>query len=151
MSTFKFRFPNGFVATATVRDKEEPECVAAAMEYLKDGPCKTVTYHTLSTGDLFASYPRAPRHPVPSGSQVTYIGTESKMIYDLLPGDISWQGSNFVYVYGDCTEPVYLGGPVIATINKEDLPGFITACKDIWFHQYIYHKVAIITIEKGEN
>lgn len=150
MSTIKITFPNGFTANAKLREKEEPECVAAALEFLKDGPCKCVNYHTVSTGDLFGVFPRPPRHPVPAGSQVNYVGSESKMIYDLLPGDISWQGFNFVFNYGPCTEPVYLGGPVIAVVDEDDLPGWIEACRDCWFHQYIYHKVVIITIEKGE-
>lgn len=149
MSTkIKITFPNGFVAHATMRDEEEPECCAASLEFLKDGPCKCVNYHTVSTGDLFGVFPRPPKHPVPAGSQVSYVGTESKMIYDLNDYDISWQGFNWVFTYGPCTEPVYLGGPVIATVDEPYREGWKQACRDCWFHQYIYHKVVIITIEK---
>ena len=150
MSTIQFTFPNGFKASGVVMEQEEPECAAQLWELLKDEPVKMECYHTLSAGGFFSAHPRPPREPIPSGSQIKSIGKKAPLIYDFEPGDISWVGRRLCITYGSSTEPMPVGGPIIAKICQDDLPGFITACEDIWFHCYIYHKLAIITAEKGE-
>ena len=152
MSKIKVKFPNGFEALATVREKEEPELAAKLMEKLANGPLPCACYHTISTGCFFSATPRPPRHPVPSGTQVDSIGNEQpKLIMDLEAGDISFTGWAFWITYGFTSETVPIGGPVIAKVDADSMEGFLNACKDVWFHDYIYRKLAVITFEKAEG
>ena len=151
MSKLKVTFPNGTVVYATMREKEEPEFCQRASDRLKDGPLKCPCYHTLSTGGLFDSFPRPPKHPVATGNQVDVIGNESKLICDLDVGDISSAGWNFAFTWDFCSEAVPIGGPVIAKVDPEYLKDYVVACRDVWYHDYLYHKVAVLTIEKVEG
>ncbi len=144
-------FPNGFTAKATTREKEEPEMVAQMWSVLKDNPTKLYCYHTFSTGDVYNAYPRAPYEPVETGNQTDFVGHENKLITDLDCGDLTFTGWNFSINYGHGTEPVPVGGPVVAKIDPEYMKGFCEACKDVWLHDYVYHKLAIIYIAKGED
>ena len=151
MTKLKITFPNGFVAMATMREKEEPEFCANILGRLQPGPNRICTYHTISTGCLFDAFPRPPKHPVLAGNQVDIKGNTSKLICDLEPGELSSGGWSIAFCYGFCSEIVPIGGPVIAKVDPEYLDGFITACRDVWYHDYLYHKVAIITVEKVEG
>lgn len=150
MGFIRIKFPNGFVARADVQEETEPVCTAQLYEMLKDGPVPMESYHTLAAGGFFSAYARPPAEPVPCGSQIKSIGNKVPLIYDFEPGDISWLGSRLCFAYGPSTEPMSVGGPVIAVVRDQDLDGYKRACLDVWFHCYIYHKLAIITIERGE-
>ena len=150
MTKMIITFPNGFVAKATVRDKEEPEMVAQMWKVLKDNPTKLFCYHTFSTGDVYNAYPRSPREPVDTGNQTDFVGHENLLITELKCGDWSFTGWNFSVDYGMGTEPVPVGGPVVAKVDPEYMAGYVSACQDIWLHDYVYHKLAVITIAREE-
>lgn len=151
MTKIKITFPNGFECYATMREKEEPEFCAQLLNALKPGKNPICTYHTISTGCLFDAFPRPPKHPQLGGNQVDIKGNSSKLICDLEPGEISSSCWSWAFCYGFCSEIVAIGGPVIAKCDPEYLDGFITACRDIWYHDYLYHKLGIINIEKVED
>lgn len=151
MSRIKFTFPNAYTAFATMQEEQEPECCAMIWDKLKQGPLRIACYHTVSTGGFYAGFLRPPAEPVSSGTQVDAIGHNNKMIYDLERGDISWTGWSFWFAYSDCTEPVGIGGPVAAKIDEDYIAGFIDASNDVWLHQYTYHKLPVIVVEREED
>lgn len=150
MTKMSIKFPNGFVAKATVFDKEEPEMVAQMWSVFGNGPLDFYTYHTWSTGNTFNAYPRAPREPVDTGNQVDFVGRVNKLITELECGTFTFTGWNFSINYGRSTEPVPVGGPVVAKVDPEYMDGFIEACNDVFLHDYIYHKICILTITREE-
>ena len=151
MSKIKVTYPNGAEIYATVREKEEPELSKAMLDQLAGGPVSCACYHTLSSGNFYIAFPRPPKHPIPSGNQVDVIGKENKMICDLEVGDISNAGFNWTFTWGFCSEAVPIGGPVVAKVDPEYMDDFLKASRDVWYHDYLYHKLAVLTVEKVEG
>ena len=57
----------------------------------------------------------------------------------------------FWFTWAFCSEAVPLGGPVIAKVDPEYMDGYIAASRDVWYHDYLYHKLAVLTVEKVEG
>ena len=150
MKKIKVTFPNGFTATATLKEKEEPEVTARVWEQIEK-PLKLAGYHTVSTGGFFTGMPRPPKHMVESGSQLNPIGNVITLISDIEMGGISWGGWAYWFTYAPCTEIVSVGGPVIAQVDPEYMEGYTKACQDVWHHEYYFHKLPVMTIERGEE
>ena len=146
----KLSFPNGFVAYATLREKEEPECAQGLWDYCEK-PERCIVHHTVSTGNAFQCIKRPVVHPITTGSAAKPIGNKPLWYPDIRAGMVIFRGLTFSLAYGTSTEPSPASGPWTAQVDPEYLDGYIKACTDVWFHTYIYHKCAVVTIERGEE
>jgi len=149
MKKLRITFPNGFVAHAAIREKEEPKCAADCIEFFKT-PKKLICHHTISTGNIIICHDLPPAHPVAAGSQVAPLGANPLHYTCIKAGDIIWKGWSITLSYGPSTEPAESGGPLIARIDDADYKAYFEACKDVWFHTYIYHELACVTVEVEE-
>ena len=150
MAKLRFTFPDGRYVLADLFDKEEPEICEQIDKLVENGPVKLACYHTVSTGGFFQGMPRPPKEPVSSGSQVRGIGHSGKIIYDLEPGEICWPGWNFWFSYMPNTEPVPIGGPVIAKVIPEHMDTYVEECNKVWENSYRNHVLDIIVVQKEE-
>ena len=149
MRKLKMTFPNGFVAHATILTDREPKCSEDMWEFFKV-PKRLICHHTISTGNVIVCHDRPPRHPVPSGSQIAPLGEHPLHYTCIQAGNIVWKGWAINVAYGPSTEPASTGGPLIATVDEDCFKGFLDACKDVWYHTYLYHKLAVLTVEREE-
>ena len=147
MKEIKITFTNGAVISAGVRESEEPE-LAESMQRFFEEPKKLICHNTLSTGDSFAAFPRPPKSPVKAGHLGKTIGRNRLHYTELKAGDLIWSGTKLYVCYGKCTEPGLIGA-VVAQVKQEEIPEFVRACNDVRNHTYFYHKMAVITVERG--
>lgn len=147
MKEIKITFPNGAVVSAAVLEESEPELTENMWDFF-DRPKKLICHNTLSTGDSFAAFPRPPKSPVRAGHLGKTIGNQRIHYTELTAGDLLWSGTKLYVCYGQCTEPGLIGA-VVARIKPEDMQPYVRACGDVRSHTYIYHRLAVITVERG--
>ena len=150
MTKIKIKFSTGYEVLATVQEKDDPEFAANLMAMVNKGPIICSCYHTISTGRFYLATPRPPEEPVKAGTQADAIGNVKTLVSDLEAGDISLVGCNFWVTWGACTEPVPIGGPVVAKVDPEYIDDFVKAGREVWMHDYIYHKLSTLTICKED-
>lgn len=147
MKEIKITFPTGELIRAAVQEQAEPELSESLWAFF-DTPKQLICHNTLSTGDSFASFPRPPRSPVRAGHLGKTIGRNRIHYTELKPGNLIWSGTKLYVCYGRCTEPGLIGA-IVAQVRPEDLPAFVKACTEVRNYTYLYHKMAVITVERG--
>jgi len=150
----EINFPDHDIkVTAILLDEEEPEMCDLFWKHLKK-PLKFYCHHTVSTGQVILGWRRSSLHPVKIGSQTKPIGRTLRKSTEMVPGMIQYTGASMRFAYGGFnTEPVTCAGPVIAIVEKDDLPFFKKAGEIAWDAQKSISKKNLVTytVERKEN
>jgi hypothetical protein len=134
------------------KEKMHPELCDDVWNFLAK-PQKCYCHHTISTGDYYQLKPTPPyERPQRFSNQTqTLGGGDVVMLCEIKPGEIFWRGYYMCVVYGDSTEPLTAGGPVLLKIDDECFDEFVKASKNIW-HQYLhFHELGIVTVSRKED
>ena len=152
MRKVQLEFPTcGIKVTATLLENH-PKQAQEFWDFLEE-PVKTFSHPTLSTGDLTVIFPRPPYEPPAHiGDQTNPLVEDSPYLCDVQAGEIIWLGWNIMLVYGpNCTEPLKSGGAYVAQVDDECLADLEVARKDLWYHTFLYHKVATVVFSRKED
>ncbi|MBQ6362100.1 MAG: hypothetical protein IJJ25_13270 [Lachnospiraceae bacterium] len=144
MKSIAITFPNGCRVVADFAGKET-ELEENLWNFLKDGRKDFVCHHTGSTGGLINSY------PFPDKKFMMVAPKEPLLLCGDLAGMIGWNGFDLLLMHEELTEPLISGAGEIAHVREEQLAEYMEACKDVWYHCYLYHKLAVISAERFEE
>ena len=144
-----FHYPNGATVVGTLKDVEEPELSDSLWNFLEQ-PQRFICHNNLSTGYSYGAHSRPTRSPGKIGFMGSPIGNHPVSYTEVHAGEMVWTGTRFFIAYGKCTEPGIMGA-ITVKIDPEYMDAFVEASHDIWRHTYEYHKLAVITAERGEE
>ena len=142
MKRIKLTFPDGTQVKADLLDESEPDLVQSLWAAIEQ-PVKLVCYGSLSNGSVINAYMRPSREPV----ETMRPGRHPVSYGELCSGEILWDGTRLLLVYGPCTEPG-TAGAVTARITGSHLKNYEKACLDIGLYTYHNHKPSILISER---
>lgn len=145
MNSIAIKFPNGTEVTADFVKNGNGILADNLWNLLADGPEDFVCHHTGSTGGLINAY------PLPRKEYMYIKAPENLVLAGELGGMITWNGFDMLLMHETCTEPLLTNQGEIARVREEDMEAYMKACKDVWYHCYLYHKLAVITVRRKED
>lgn len=142
MKSISILFPNGTKVLADFAGKEL-ELEENLWNFLENGKRDFVCHHTGSTGGLINSY------PLPDKKFMLVKPKEPILLCGELGGMLGWNGFDLLLMHETLTEPLISGCGEVAHVREEYMPAYMEACKDVWYHCFLYHKLAVITVEQN--
>lgn len=147
MEKLNIEFPFcGLTARAAIDAGDDTALEENLKAFLREyGPVKMICHHTGSTGGLIDCFPQ-PReeYPIIAAKHPFYL-CEGKQ------GQLGWNGNHMLLLHETLTEPLRVGHGIVAQVDPESMDAYMTGCREVWNHCFLYHRLAVIVISLVEE